>query len=121
MKNQEQIRQDVINYLNKTSKHTFIKPKATFKWGNSGTPGYYEYDYDNFTYFKVIKNDDNSYTILENDKKTKLNLDYYINTYKGDAKCVISNMLFLNKQMRSVKNTSNVKESINNLMLEMVK
>jgi hypothetical protein len=34
MKTTDQIKQEVINYLDKTSKHTFIKPKATFKWGD---------------------------------------------------------------------------------------
>ena len=58
MKTTEQIKQEIVNYLTKTSQHTFVKPKATFKWGDSKTPGYYEYDYNEFTYFKVIKNGD---------------------------------------------------------------
>lgn len=104
MKTQEQIKQEIVNYLTKTSIHTFIKPKATFKWDKENSR--YEYDYNEFTYFKVIKSDD-SFFQLENNgssyKLTKIDIDTYIKYYGNNAKCVISNNLFLDKKMKSVK------------------
>jgi hypothetical protein len=109
MKTQEQIKQEIVNYLTKTSAHTFIKPKATFKWGDSKTPGYYEYDYNDFTYFKVIKVSEDFYS-LENStlskleyRLTKIDVDLYIKYWDNNSKCVLSNSLFQEKKMKSVK------------------
>jgi len=109
MKIQEQIKQEIVNYLTKTSIHTFIKPKATFKWGDSKTPGYYEYDYNDFTYFKVIKILEDFY-VLENItsskleyRLTKIDIDFYIKYWGNNSKCVLSNYLFQEKKMKSVK------------------
>lgn len=109
MKTQEQIKQEIVNYLTKTSIHTFIKPKATFKWGDPKTPGYYEYDYTNFTYFKVIKILEDFYS-LENStlskleyRLTKIDVDFYIKYCDNNSKCVLSNYLFQEKKMKSVK------------------
>jgi hypothetical protein len=85
MKTTEQIKQQIFNYLNKTSQHTFMKP-----------------DSNGFTYFKVIKIEDEFFK-LENGNLTKINIDNYIKYYSNDAKCVISHNLFLNKKMKSVK------------------
>lgn len=115
MKTTEQIKQEIVNYLTKTSQHTFVKPKATFKWGDSKTPGYYEYDYNEFTYFKVIKNED-EFLQLENNKLTKINIDTYIKYYGNNAKCVISNNLFLDKKMKSVKSNKHHLEEIKNIL-----
>jgi len=111
MKTQEQIKQEIVNYLTKTSIHTFIKPKATFKWGDSKTPGYYEYDYNDFTYFKVIKVGDEFFhlekslrgSFVDSYKLKKIDIDHYIKYWGGNAKCGVSDDLFLNKKMRSVK------------------
>ena len=89
MKTQEQIKKEVINYLDKTSLHVFIKPKSTFDWKESK----YNYDYKDFTYFKVIKESDNVYKILEDGKIRDLNYEY--------------------KKMKSVKTTKLVDEVIN--------
>lgn len=102
MKTQEQIKQEIVNYLTKTSSHTFIKPKATFKWGSYSTPGYYEYDYNDFTYFKVIQKEDGFYC-LEGNRLHKIDVDSKIKYYGNNAKCVIIHTLFLNKKMKSVK------------------
>lgn len=115
MKTTEQIRQEVINYLNKTSNHTFQKPKAKFKYGNAEKPGYYEYDYENVTYFKIIKKDDNFF-ILEDNKLRKIDIDYYLNYYQGNAKCVLKHSLFLDKGMKSIRNNKYVKAQIEEIL-----
>lgn len=115
MKNVEQIKQEIVNYLTKTSIHTFVKPKATFKWGDSKTPGCYEYDYNEFTYFKVIKFEDEFFK-LENDKLTKIDIDNYIKYYGSNAKCVLSQNLFLDKKMKSVKSNKYHLEEIKNIL-----
>lgn len=107
MKTQEQIKQEVINYLTKTSKHTFIKPKATFKWGDANRLGYYEYDYENITYFSVL-DDSEKWLIFEDNKTRELDIEFYLKHYGANAKNVISNILFLNKKMKSIKRTKKV-------------
>jgi len=107
MKTQEQIKQEIVSYLTKTADHTFIKRKATFKCGDSKTPGYYEYDYDNFTYFKIMIENGEFYS-LENSgalgyKVSKIDIDNYIKYWGNNSKCVLSNSLFLYKKMKSVK------------------
>ena len=110
MKTNEQIKKEVTNYLEKTTNHLFIKPKATFKWGNENKSGYYEYDYQNFTYFKIFKKE-NDYYILEDGKVKKIDIDYYIKYWNNNSMCVISNNLFLNKKMKSIKqNLKNLDE-----------
>jgi len=121
MKTQEQIKKEVITYLAKTSKHTFIKPKATFKWGNEKIPGNYEYDYNEFTYFAVMdnsekENDGEIWAILENDKTTSLDINYYIKYYGNNAKDVISKVLFQNKKMKSIKSNKKVKTELKSLL-----
>jgi hypothetical protein len=86
-----------------------VKPKSTFKWSDSKTPSYYEYDYNDFTYFKVIKKDEEFY-YLEGGNLKKIDIDNYIKYYGNNAKCVISNILFLNKKMKSVKNKYHLSE-----------
>ena len=106
MKTVEQNKQEVINYLDKTTSHLFLKPKATFKWGDQNKPGYYEYDYENGTYFKLFKKED-GYYLLENDSVRKIDVENYIKYNGNNAKCVISHMLFLNKKMKSIKMNRN--------------
>jgi hypothetical protein len=110
MKTQEQIKQEIVNYLTKTAAHTFIKPKSTFKWGDSKTPGYYEYDYDDFTYFKIIIKEGEFYSLEKSGTQgyrvSKIDIDNYIKYWGNNAKCVISHNLFLDKKMKSVKSNS---------------
>ncbi len=113
MKTTEQIKQEIVNYLTKTSQHTFVKPKATYKWSQTGSQ--YEYDYNEFTYFKVIKNEDEFFR-LENNKLTKIDIDHYIKYYGNNAKCVLSNNLFLDKKMKSVKSNKYHLEEIKNIL-----
>ena len=122
MKNVEQIKQEIVNYLTKTSIHTFVKPKANYKWSQTGSQ--YEYDYTEFTYFKVIKVEDEFFK-LENSngqntpttyKLTKIEIDHYIKYYGNNAKCVLSNNLFLDKKMKSVKSNKYHLGEIKNIL-----
>jgi hypothetical protein len=118
MKNAEQIKQEIVNYLTKTSQHTFVKPKATFKWSAEGS--YHEYDYNEFTYFKVIKINEDFFQLEKigssNYKLSKIDIDSYIKYYNNNAKCVISNNLFLEKKMKSVKSNKYHLEEIKNIL-----
>ena len=118
MKTQEQIKQEIISYLTKTSIHTFIKPKATFKWDKENS--HYEYDYNDFTYFKVIKNGEDFFYLEKNGtfnyKLNKIDIDNYIKYWGNNAKCVISNSLFLDKKMKSVKNNKYHLEELKNIL-----
>ena len=113
MKTTEQIKQEIVNYLTKTSIHTFVKPKATYKRSQTGSQ--YEYDYEDFTYFKVIKNEDEFFR-LENNKLTKIDIDHYIKYYGNNAKCVLSQNLFLDKKMKSVKSNKYHLGEIKNIL-----
>jgi len=113
MKTTEQIKQEIVNYLTKTSQHTFVKPKATYKWSQTGSQ--YEHDYNEFTYFKVIKVEDEFFK-LENDKLTKIEIAHYIKYYGNNAKCVLSNNLFLDKKMNSVKSNKYHLGEIKNIL-----
>jgi len=115
MKTQDQIKTEIVNYLTKTSIHTFLKPKATFKWGDSNKPGYYEYDYENGTYFKVFTESGNWFTI-EDGKVKDLNIEHYIKYYGNNAMCVISHKLFLDKKMKSVRNNKYVQSIIEEIV-----
>ncbi len=116
MKTKEQNKQEVINYLTKTSIHTFLKPKANFKWFTH-KPGYYEYDYENGTYFKVL-NEGEKWFYIEDGKIKNLDIEHYLKYYGSNAKCVISNSLFLNKKMKSVRNNKFVQSKIEEVLNE---
>jgi hypothetical protein len=115
MKTTEQIKQEIVNYLTKTSQHTFVKPKVTYNW----TQRENEYDYNDFTYFKVIKIEDDFFKLCGNQKSynlTKIDIDNYIRYYGNNAKCVLSHNLFLDKKMKSVKSNKYHLGEINKLI-----
>ncbi len=114
---EKNIKQEVMNYLTKTAQHTFIKPKATFKFAEDR----YEYDFENGTYFKVFIDGDKVKYLDYSDgykkyKVSELDVDYYIKTYKGNALNVISHILFLNKNMKSIRQTKYVKSQIDEIL-----
>ena len=76
MKTQEQHRQDVVNYLRTSSKHAFSR-------GESGT-------------FKIEEISEGVFNEFHNGKASSrnLNIDYYIDTCKENAKNVIKNRIF---------------------------
>lgn len=88
MKTQEQHKQDVINYLRLTAQHKFLRGET-----------------DVFTFIETI---DSSFFKVINGvpHHTPLNIDLYVNEYKGDTKNVIKNMIFYGGHgYKSIKNT----------------
>lgn len=94
MKTIDKNRQKVLDYLDKTSKHTFVRK-----------------DREDEGYFKVIKDGD-KFKVLRRGKVFPLDIDYYINYYGRNAKNVIKHRLFLNENMYSIKNTKYVKANL---------
>jgi hypothetical protein len=80
-----------------------------------GEPGYYEYDYENSTYFKVF-NEGEKWFYIEDDKIKNLDIDYYIKYYGNNAKCVISHKLFLDKKMKCIRNNKFIKSNIDEII-----
>ena len=110
MKTTEQIRQEVLNYLDKTSNHVFLKPDSTYVG-----QGPREYNYEKGSFFKIIKKEDGYYTFNSsfiNDKIRKFDIESCIKVYGSNAKCVIKHSLFINKKMKSVKNNKHIQELI---------
>lgn len=90
-KTEQQNRQDVINYLEKTSKHLFTRQK-------DGVVSYEPKDF-----FRIIKNDDETFSILKNGRTTKFDFDNTVQYYKENSKDVIKDRLFINKGFTSIK------------------
>ena len=89
-KTNEQIKTEVINYLTKTSKHTFQK--------------------ENGSYFKVVQSG-KGFQVFENKTlNIEWNIDQYIFWYGENAENVIKHRLFLDKKMKSVKNIKSLEE-----------
>ena len=111
---EKNIKTEIVSYLTKTSKHTFIKPKS--KWITKDGKVQLEYDFNDFTYFKVFVDGEN-FTYLENSKIYKLDIDYYIKYWSNNAKDVISKSLFWDKKMKSVRQNKFVNSEIEKLKL----
>jgi len=112
---EKNFKQEIMNYLEKTAKHTFIKP--TSKWVNKDGKIDVEYDYTDFSYFKVFIDGD-KVKLLSKPSSTKsyqittIDIDYYIKVWSANAKNVLSNSLFEGKKMKSVKQNKYVKSEI---------
>ena len=87
-------KQEVINYLTKTSQHTF--------------------SYEDKRLFKIVKDDDKFFIIDENSFRIKsdIDIDQLISDYQSNSKCVLKHKLFLNKKVISVKTNKFTKEKI---------
>lgn len=83
MKTTEQIKSEVVNYLNNTSKHLFVNEKGEF--------------------FRVIV-EGNNYIVINGDRSSTYNIDEQISWYGVNAKNVIKHNLFLNRNLKSIKN-----------------
>jgi predicted GH43/DUF377 family glycosyl hydrolase len=97
MKTKEQIKEEVFNYLTKTSKHTF--------------------QYEDGKIFKVVKEgedffiiDDKSYT-----KVRKFDIDTNITYYSGNTKNVLKHSLFLNKNLKSIRTNKYTIQKVNDI------
>lgn len=95
----EENRRKVIDYLEKTSLHVFVLG------GDSESP----------KYLKVIKDEDN-FLLLNGSKIKPIGVDWFLNYYKSNTKCVIKHMIFLNKGAKSIRNNKYVKNEINKIL-----
>lgn len=97
MKNKEQIKQEIVNYLTKTSFHAFKSESGEL--------------------FKVVNIDGKFYTINDGsiNKVREINIDNYIDNFGNNAKCILKNYLFLNRKLHSVKNTRLLREYVNTI------
>lgn len=103
MKTNEQLRTDVVNYLTKVSKHVYIKPNVND---------------EDFTYFKVIKDDNFKILKFNHIKKEyfihNLDIEFFIKNW-SDPKTVISDTLFANKKMIAIKNNSKFRKLLSEI------
>jgi hypothetical protein len=102
MKTKEQIKQEIVNYLTKTSYHLFSY--------NGGI-------------FKVLKVDDKFYIIDTGssiNKVKQIDIDRFLLS-GTNAKCILKHTLFLNKEMISIKNTKDMRNYINSIYEAYVK
>lgn len=74
MKTTEQIKSEVVNYLNKTSNHLFVKTNGDF--------------------YKVLVEGDN-FIVIDGNKVNVYNINEHITWYGNNTKCVIKHKLFL--------------------------
>lgn len=95
MKTTEQIKNEVLDYLQKTAMHTFVLP--------------------NKKYFAIRNVTEKTYDVLENDNVTQKQISVMIDFYQGNAKNVIKHRLFLDKGAISIKQTKFVKHAIEEL------
>lgn len=91
-------KQEVINYLTKTSQHTF--------------------SYEDGKLFKVVKDGDLFYLVNENSvQRVKLiDIDNLLVYYEDNSKCVMKHSLFLNRKVKSIKTNKYTKETINSFL-----
>lgn len=95
MKTTEQIKTDVVNYLNKTSKHLFVDDKGNL--------------------FKVIFDENlGRYITIQGDRVdvSYITIDEKIAYYGSNTKCIIKHDLFLNKNLKSVKNFKVMRQTV---------
>lgn len=106
----ENFKKEVISYLTKTANHTFQKDVNGVK-----------------SYFKVFVTEEGKVKYMECSTSGQyriynIDIDYYVKVYQGNAKCVISNILFLNKKMKAIKQnkyvTAEIEEIIKNWLFE---
>jgi len=104
MKTNEQIKQEVINYLVKASQHTFsYEDGKLFKVVNiDGTP-------EAKSGFNIV--DESSFS-----KVNGINIGNYVANYGSNTKCVIKHNLFLNRKLKSVKTTKYTKGVIDTIL-----
>ena len=94
MKTAEQIKSEVVNYLNKTSIHLFVKENGDF--------------------YKVLVNGD-YFIVINGDKVSTYSINDYITWYGNNTKSVIKHLLFLDRKLKSIKNFKTMKEKMNTI------
>lgn len=104
MKTKEKIKKEVLNYLEKTLNHTFVKSNGDL--------------------YKVLIYGDNLLLISGN-KISVYNIDDYVNSYMSNTKCVLKHIMFLipsysfpsgnTNKIKSVRTTKDIKEKFNKI------
>lgn len=95
MKTQEQLKLEVVSYLNKTSNHLFTR--------------------ENGDLYKVIVEGDN-FIVMDGDKVTVYSINDYIGWYGiNNVKCAIKHRLFLNKNLKCIKNFKSMKGKVSKI------
>jgi hypothetical protein len=82
-KTNEQIRKEIESYLDRTSKHLFVKPDGT-----------------HFKVFPAV----GGFRVMENNIIKPIDLESLMKYYEGNSKSVLKHRLFLKKDMKSVRN-----------------
>ena len=85
MKTQEQIKSEVINYLENTSKHLFATKTDSL-------------------YKVILDKESDRFIVINGDRVSLYNIGDYIKWYGVNAKGVIKHIIFLNKELKSIKN-----------------
>src|ERR1035437_1403323 len=107
MKTTEQIKSEVLSYLNQTSKHLFVNEEDWKKEKLSGERG-------TCKFYSVLV-EGNNFIVIDGDRVSVYNIDQYISWYGGNTKCVIKHKLFLNKKLKSIKNFKTMREKISTI------
>ncbi len=94
MKTTEQIKSEVVSYLNKTAKHLFVKENGEF--------------------YNVIVEGDN-FILINGDKVTVYNVNDYVTWYGVNAKNTIKHILFLNRKLKSIKNFKVMRDKVSSI------
>jgi hypothetical protein len=97
MKTNEQIKQEIVNYLTKTSYHLFNYNNGIFKVYRGGDRFYIIDTGSNFNKVKEI------------------DINRYVSNCGSNAKCVLKHSLFLGKEVTSVKNTQDMRSYVDGI------
>jgi hypothetical protein len=88
-KTNEQIRKEIESYLDRTSKHLFVKPDGT-----------------HFKVFPAV----GGFRVMENNIIKPIDLESLMKYYGSNSKSVLKHRLFLKKDMKSVRNVPKIDE-----------
>lgn len=94
MKTTEQIKSEVVSYLNTTSKHLFVSENGEF--------------------YKVLVEGSN-FIVINGSRVTTYNIDEHIGWYGVNTKNVVKHNLFLNKKLKSIKSFKTIKDKYNKI------
>ena len=100
MKTTEQIKSEVVNYIEKTSKHLFVKENGDFQKAIIIN--------NNIIIFSIKKD-------LSDGKFDIYQLDDQIKYYTNNTKCVLKHRIFLNKKLKSIRNFKTINDKLSKI------
>jgi hypothetical protein len=101
----------ILEYLRKTKKHLFLKPKREFNYQT----GNWEFDWDSPIYFRIVKKGDEYFTI-EGDKIRPINVDQIIKNFGKNSPKITKDSLFRGTGMKAVRQNKYHIEKHNDLI-----